>query len=228
MKIIYISHYKKSKQKQDIKMNKKVTLMNHKDYFGDNIVAHESKTDARFVLDLGNQGFKAHEVSHKTLSDGNVTVTGKKSASNPKYDADGNPDTFGHNAVRKNFQIKFQLNTAKYDVSTIKVSTEAGTTRVQAMKYGHTMKAPGSMNRGWYGSSPALTGYGCRNFAPVAPAPRPTYYAREAVKAYVPTFTRACVATCFGMPCVPSYTQSYYVPAPYTVRSGVSSAYAIQ
>lgn len=189
----------------------KRTLTNHTSWNAKSIEAFESKTDSRFILDLGNLGFSAKEISFKTMSDGTVIVSGKVTDGNPTYDADGNLDKFGHNKVREAFEVRFMLNTAKYDLSTVKVATKNGVTRVQAMKWGKTMSAPNHYVSGSY-KNPTYKAYG----GGLGFQARRTYTAR-------PCGGYACrPCDYFTAPC-----SSYYVVSvPYTVQTGRSQAYA--
>lgn len=192
-------------------MNKKITLTNFAGGYGSTMSAWESKTDKRYILDLGSLGFGANEVKFKVLSNGSVEVYGNVKDGNPMYDADGNLDNFGHNKVRKDFKIKFTLNTAKYDMHTLAVDTQNGVTRVQANKYGVTKASP---NRNVSGSYQ-----------------RPVIKARPASRASLSAFdfcgSRGKTVYCTSCPPCFACPQAYYVSAPYSVRTGSAGAYAL-
>lgn len=183
---------------------KEVQLTNYADgWQGKKIPAFESTTDKRYILDLGNLGFSASEVSFKASSDGFVKVMGKVGKGNPTYDADGDLDKFGHNAVRKDFEVHFTLNTAKYNLSTLKVSTQDGITRVEAMQYGAYKSAPKTYKSGSWKN-------------PVYKAPARTYGLsfQNTRRAESQIHFYAC-----GCPC---YRGCYEVYVPHTVKSGMS------
>lgn len=192
----------------------KITLTNQKaGYFSNNqtIVGRQSKTDTRYVLDLENIGFAPKEITYKMASDGYLTVTGKVLSGVPEYDADGNLDKFGINADRAPFEVKLWINPAKYDISTVKVATDRGSTRIQALKHGHRMSAPKRNLSGTW-KNPTVkarkrttSGY---NYQVYRCTPVEDFFFNE------------CPCACYGS------SRSYYVPAPYTVRSGSALAHA--
>ena len=191
---------------------KKKTLTN---YAGmNNLTAYESLTDRRAIVDIEAVGFRSSEVTFTTKSDGTVIVKGKLDHNNPEYDADGNLDKFGHNAAREPFEVQFQLNTSKYNMSTVKVDTTYGRVRVEAYRWGEYPKSPKTYLKGNW-KSPVVKAYGSYDCPMRKKTSSVTYNA---------SLKRTCFCTYFHY--APAYV---YVPAAHTLRaSAQSGAHAIQ